>query len=85
MELEEIGKEIMKWDDLYRTKERSIRIMTGAGGYELIQEAMEKAGGFYRIYIGKKVVRILRRLKTPILKSSLSKRYYKLMKSGQVF
>lgn len=54
-------------------------IRTGAGGYDLFQEAFEKKVGFERVYIGKKVLRILRRLKNPIRKS-MNKRYYKLIK-----
>lgn len=62
---------------------RSIRLYTGVGGYELFQEAMEASAGLKRIYIGKKVMRILRRLKTPIRKS-VSGRYYKLISDGQI-
>lgn len=61
---------------------REYRIYTGAGGMELFEEAMEKAFGFKRVYIGKKVLRILRRVKTPIKKSRLTGRYYKLIKAS---
>ena len=50
--------------------DRIMKIYTGVGGYNLFQEAMEeKLLGTKRIYIGKKVPRILRKLKTPIHKS----------------
>lgn len=60
---------------------RNVKIYTGVGGYELLMEAMENQLGYSRVYIGKKVLRILRRLKTPIKKSPTG-RYYKLMKNG---
>jgi hypothetical protein len=56
-------------------------IKTGRGGYELLQEAFEEKGSSRkRIYIGKKVMRILRAAKGTIRKSSLSGRYYRLVK-----
>jgi len=55
-------------------------IRTGRGGYELFQEGIEHATGRTRIYIGKKVLRILRYTRGRIHKSSLSGRYYRLVK-----
>jgi len=75
-----LGEEFFNENVLFRTGGRRMVIRTGARGMELFEEAMEKHTGFYRVYIGKKVLRILRRCKTPIRKSSLTGRYYKLLK-----
>lgn len=58
--------------------ERTIRLYTGIGGMELFEEAFEKHAGLKRIYIGKKVLRILRTSKA-VIKKSYSGRYYKLI------
>lgn len=63
-------------------EERKIVIRTGTGGYEMFQEGMENQFGLYRIYIGKKVMRILRISKIPI-KKSLTGRYYKLLRNSE--
>lgn len=61
-------------------QKRTIRLYTGAGGADLFGETMEfKVSGTVRVYMGYKVLRILRRLKTPIHKS-YSGRYYKCIK-----
>lgn len=54
-------------------------IMTGSGGKELMDIAFEKAGGVERCYFGKKVPRIIRRLKKKIHQDRKG-RYYKLIK-----
>lgn len=61
--------------------DRTIRIYTGIGGYDLFQEAVENGEGFYRIYIGKKVLRILRGL-NPSIRKSVKGKYYKLSKKN---
>lgn len=50
----------------------------------MFEEAMENQLGLQRIYIGKKVPRILRILRTEIKKSRTG-RYYKLVGNGKVF
>lgn len=59
--------------------DNAVVIHTGTGGMDKMGEHFEKYRGFYRIYIGKKVIRILRKLNFKI-KKSFSGRYYKLMK-----
>lgn len=59
--------------------DRQIRIYTGRGGMELVNEAFEDVAGLKRVYIGKKVLRILRRKKREQPhKSHLTDRYYYL-------
>lgn len=58
---------------------RNIRLYTGAGGMDVFEEAMQEQVGLKRIYLGKKVLRILRKTKTPIMKSAYTGRWYKLM------
>lgn len=58
---------------------RNINIYTGAGGMDIFEEALQWHLGIRRIYIGKKVPRILRRLKTTIRKSPYTDRYYKII------
>ena len=48
---------------------RNVKIYTGVGGYNLFEEAMERHIGFERVYIGKKVPRILRKVHKDIRKS----------------
>lgn len=60
-------------------KERRTIIHTGTGGYDLFLECVEEKEGFSRVYIGKKVPRILRKLKITI-KLSPKNIYYKLVK-----
>lgn len=46
-------------------KERSYKIYTGTGGYDLFNENLErKVGNTERIYYGKKVMRLFRKLGT---------------------
>lgn len=54
-------------------------IHTGAGGFDLFNEAMEREFGFERVYIGKKTPRFLRKPGTRVRKSA-SGRYYKLLR-----
>ncbi len=58
---------------------RQIKIYTGAGGLDLYGEAFDKQVGYERVYIGFKVLRILRKLKSPIRKS-MTKGFYKIIK-----
>lgn len=67
-----------------KPKERNIIIHTGAGGMDLFDEMMEESAGFKRIPIGKKVLRILRRLK-PVIRKNRTGIYYKLVSNGKVF
>lgn len=46
---------------------------------DLFMEAMEESQGMKRVYVGSKVPRILRRLKTPIRRSQYTGKYYKLI------
>jgi hypothetical protein len=59
--------------------ERQIILRTGVGGYDMFLEAMEGQVGLQRIYIGKKVPRIIRGLKGNIHKSPRGI-YYKLVR-----
>lgn len=80
MDKKELAESIQEYFSYWRTPDpQSITIYTGAGGMDLIQESMDNAVGYLRIYIGKKVSRMLRVLKSPIRKS-YSGRYYKLIK-----
>lgn len=54
---------------------RNITLHTGAGGADLFEEKVENHGGLQRIYIGKKVMRLVRRVVKHIHKSH-SDRYY---------
>jgi hypothetical protein len=62
---------------------RGIKIYTGVGGMDLFEEAMEEHAGLKRVYIGKKVPRILRKLPISI-KKSLSGRYYRLISTKKL-
>lgn len=62
---------------------RHIRIYTGAGGMEMFQEAMEHSVGLERVYMGKKVSRIVKKI-TPGMKKSLTGKYYKLVTSHKI-
>jgi len=55
---------------------------TGAGGMDMFEEAMGEAVGLKRIWLGRKVLRILRRLKGSIRKSPYTGKYYRQM--GQI-
>jgi len=57
---------------------RSIKIWTGAAGMESFEEAFQESVGLKRMYLGNKVLRILRKTKGVINKSSYSGRYYRL-------
>lgn len=59
-------------------QERRIKLYTGAGGMDLFEERMEQHVGLYRIYLGKKIPRILRILNFSIYKNHRG-RYYKLL------
>jgi len=61
---------------------RSITLHTGVGGYNLFGETVDDQRGFKRIYIGKKVPRILRKLNFTILRAPIGK-YYKLVRKEQ--
>ena len=70
MDYEEISKMIKDyWDDQPKPKERTIRMYTGVGGIDIIEERLDEYIGFKRIPIGKKVLRILRVLKLVIRKN----------------
>jgi hypothetical protein len=59
---------------------RSVRLYTGAGGAEMFDEAVEYQGtGYHRQYIGRKVLRILRKAHK-IYKSKYTGIYYKRIK-----
>jgi len=61
--------------------ERTIKIHTGIGGYNLFQEAFEEiALGTKRVYLGKKIPRILRRVHKNIHKSVNGIYFYKTKK-----
>mgnify|MGYP003575350974 CR=1 FL=1 len=64
--------------DYYANKERQITLMTGVGGYDQFGISFEKLQGYYRIRIGKKVPRYLRRLGKP--RKSVAGYYYWLKK-----
>lgn len=81
MEINEISEKMRDW--MNNQPERKIIIRTGVGGFDLFTETMENSAGFERVRIGKKVPRILRRLKTPIKKSPVGY-YYKLVRNGKV-
>lgn len=70
---------VQKSSYLYKM-ERTIRIQTGVGGYDLFEIGMEESVGIYRIKIGKKVPRILRTKKN-IIKKSIAGYWYKLIKT----
>lgn len=82
MTKEEIYNEVEKFfQKSYEKQERTIKLYTGIGGYDLFQNAFEEALGYKRLYISKKVLRILRRLKSPIKYSIAKKQHYKLIKN----
>jgi hypothetical protein len=57
----------------------NITMYTGVVGYDIFNEAMENQVGLYRVYIGKKVPRLLRKMNYNI-KLSARGRWYKLVK-----
>lgn len=59
--------------------DRSMILYTGTGGKDLYDETMENHWDFTRVYLGKKVLRILRMSKS-VIKQSANGRYYKLVK-----
>lgn len=59
---------------------RSMKMYTGTGGMDKFDEAMENQLGYYRVYIGLKVPRILRRIKNIKIKKSVKGIYYRLLK-----
>lgn len=80
MENEEVRDKITEFfNNIQKPQTRSIVLHTGVGGYDLFETAIEKELGFERIVIGKKVPRILRRLKFTIKQSPVGY-YYKLVK-----
>lgn len=56
---------------------RQLRLYTGSGGADMFEEGMERSIGLSRIYIGKKVPRLLKSLNFKI-KKSYRGRYYRL-------
>lgn len=61
-----------------RPQQRTMRMYTGIGGYDNLLEAQERYIGYKRVYIGKKVPRLLKKLNFKV-KKSLVGRYYKLI------
>jgi len=75
----DINKAIQEYYVDQPIQDRRIKIFTGAGGMELVQIAFEESVGLYRIYLGKQIPRILRRLNFKIFKSAHYGKYYKLL------
>lgn len=80
-----IDEAMRLWQEIYdayedRTRNQKIRLYTNAAGMDIFEECVEKEAGYKRIYLGKKVLRILRRLKNPI-RTSHTGIFYKLIKS----
>ena len=61
---------------------RNITIHTGAGGMDMFEEAFEKEVGITRIYMGRKVMRILKK-KFPYIRKSHTGRYFRTNSSIQ--
>ena len=61
-------------------KTRQIKLYTGVGGYDLVEEQMELYCGYERHYIGRKVARFVRLSSRAIIKKSVRGIYYKLIK-----
>lgn len=76
LKLEDIEEKMTSY---FSKPRREITIHTGIGGMELFQEAIEKKLGFERVYMGKKVLRILRINKISIGKSHTG-RYFRKIK-----
>lgn len=61
--------------------ERNIKIYTGVGGYNLFEETFEEITlGTKRVYIGKKIPRILRKVHKNICKSVNGIYFYRIKK-----
>ncbi len=56
---------------------RRTRIYTGVYGYDKYSEKVDNYLGYIRVYIGKKVSRIVRKASKAPIKQSASGRYYK--------
>lgn len=79
MENNDIAKAIQEyWDSQPPVQDRRITIRTGVGGMDLIHEKFQEHVGLYRIYLGKQIPRILRRLSFRIYQNYAG-RYYKLL------
>lgn len=78
MEQQDIEKIIKKYYADQAISERRIVVHTGVGGYDLFDEKFGNQVGLYRIYLGRQIPRILRRLKFKIFKNPAG-RYYKLL------
>lgn len=64
-----------------KAESRQVKMYTNVYGYDLFEECMEGEIGYKRVYIGRKVPRILRKLKITI-RQAHSGRFYKLIKNG---
>lgn len=60
--------------------ERTLTIRTGWGGMDMLNEMIQKSGGYMRVYVGKKVPRILRKLKNLNLHKHRTRGYYRVIK-----
>lgn len=78
MNKEFIEKTIQEYYVNQPISERRVKIFTGAGGMDLIEERFEQSVGLYRIYLGRQIPRFLRVLKFKIFKNRRG-RYYKLL------
>lgn len=79
MKEKEIKEAINKYFESWEPPRRTVTIRTGIGGYDMIMEATENGAGLTRVYIGKKVLRIIRRIKGKIYKSPRGI-YYRLVR-----
>lgn len=71
-------------DVVHCKEDRDVVIHTGAAGADLFGEAMDESRGFCRVYVGKKPMRLVKRLGK--LRMSYNGRYYWLrqIKSNKI-
>lgn len=84
MEYSDLTPNLIK-DALYgvmNTEGRRVKMYTGAGGFDIFDEAVDNRLGFIRVYIGRKVPRIVSRTTKHKIKKSARGLYYKLMKQS---
>lgn len=71
-----------KLREIFARPQRRIVLYTGIGGADNFDETIERRVGYTRVYIGKKVPRLLRSLKFTIHRSKRML-YYKLVKNDK--
>jgi hypothetical protein len=67
-------------DIFNRPTEKRLKVYTGVYGYDMYLEKVENYSGYVRLYIGRKVSRIVRLHSKAIIKKSVLGKYYKLLR-----